>query len=92
MAILLIGLAFGAEGDVLAYIVSRIFGSETYGAALGMLFAAVGVSAMIGAFILSQTLERWGNYTGFLFFRIGERRRRERVAASHAPKHGDRRR
>lgn len=68
VAILLIGLAFGAEGDVLAYIVSRIFGSETYGAALGMLFAAVGVSAMIGAFILSQTLERWGNYTGFLFF------------------------
>lgn len=68
LAILLIGIAFGAEGDVLAYIVSRIFGPETYGAALGMLFAAVGVSAMIGAFILSQTLDRWGNYTAFLLF------------------------
>jgi len=67
-AILLIGIAFGAEGDVLAYIVSRIFGPETYGAALGTVFAAAGVSSMIGALVLSQTLSLWGNYTGFLLF------------------------
>jgi len=67
-AMLLIGIAFGPEGDILAYIVSRIFGPETYGAALGTLFAAVGVSAMVAAFVLSQTICRWGKYTGFLLF------------------------
>jgi predicted MFS family arabinose efflux permease len=65
-AIVLIGLAFGAEGDVLAYIVSRIFDPEAYGMALGVVFATVGLSATCGAILLSQTLGYWDSYNGFL--------------------------
>lgn len=67
-AILLIGLAFGAEGDILAYIVPRYFGLDSYGTALGILFAAVGVSTMLGAVLLSQALALWSSYVGFLIF------------------------
>lgn len=66
LAVVLIGLAFGAEGDVLAYIVSRIFDPEAYGMALGVVFATVGLSATCGAILLSQTLGYWDSYNGFL--------------------------
>ncbi|MFV8819041.1 MFS transporter [Haliea sp. E17] len=65
-AIILMGLAFGAEGDVLAYMVSRYFDLASYGTALGTLFAAVGISAMLGALLLSQSLRLWQGYTLFL--------------------------
>ncbi len=66
LAILVMGLAFGAEGDVLAYIASRQFGLEAYGTALGILFASVGVASMLGALLLSQSLRLWESYTPFL--------------------------
>lgn len=68
LSILAIGLAFGAEGDILAYMVSRQFGLDNYGTALGIVFAAVGTATMLGAFVLSQSLRLWGGYTGFLIF------------------------
>lgn len=66
LALLIIGLAFGAEGDVLAYIVSRRFELENYGVALGTLFAAVGAASMFGAFAMSQSLHHWNGYIPFL--------------------------
>ncbi|TGD73021.1 MFS transporter [Mangrovimicrobium sediminis] len=65
-AVLLMGLAFGAEGDILAYITSRYFDLDNYGTALGTLFAAVGASAMLSAPLLSLSLGQGAGYTGFL--------------------------
>lgn len=68
IAILLIGIAFGAEGDVLAFIVSRRFSIEAYGTALGVIFAAAGSAAAIGAAVLGLTLNQTGTYVSFLIF------------------------
>jgi len=68
LAILSIGVAFGAEGDVLAFIVSRWFPIGNYGTALGMLFAAAGSAAGVGAAMLGLSLNRAGTYGPFLVF------------------------
>lgn len=67
-ALAIIGFAFGAEGDVLAYIASRHFGLDSYGTVLGFLFGAAGAAGMIGALILSQTLQTRYDYDAFLIF------------------------
>jgi predicted MFS family arabinose efflux permease len=68
LSIMILGLAFGGEGDILAYLLSRMFGLDNYGTALGTMFAAVGVATMLGAFVLSQSLRLGDGYTGFLIF------------------------
>jgi len=67
-AVLLIGLAGGAEGDILAYIVSRRFGAAGFGAGLGIVFAAVCVSALVGGLVLNQSLRLFESYATFLIF------------------------
>ncbi len=66
LAVLLMGLAFGAEGDILAYIVSRYFDLHSYGTALGTLFGAVAASALVASPVLSLSLHFGGGYTAFL--------------------------
>lgn len=61
-----VGLAFGAEGDILGYLVSRCFSITIYSSVMGLLTCAVAVSASAGAAILSFTLERTGGYNFYL--------------------------
>ena len=65
-SVALIGLAFGAEGDVLAYIVVRHFGVRIYGTVLGLAFAGIGTAASVGAIALSQSIRLTGSYSAFL--------------------------
>lgn len=65
-AVLLIGLASGAEGDLLAYLIVKHFGLQIYSTALGLMFAAVGLAMMLGAIILSLSIRFTGGYTIFL--------------------------
>lgn len=67
-ALAIIGFAFGAEGDVLAYVAARHFELDNYGTVLGLLFGAAGAAGMIGALILSQTLQTRYGYDAFLIF------------------------
>ncbi|MCE7797080.1 MFS transporter [Sphingobium sufflavum] len=66
LAVLLIGLAFGAEGDVIAYIIVKHFGVRIYGTVIGLTFAAIGGAATFGAVALSQSLRLTGDYNAFL--------------------------
>jgi MFS family permease len=68
LAVCCLGAAWGAEGDVIAYLVARRFGLEIYSTVLSLLFAAVGVSSALGAFILSRTLQVSESFDGFLIF------------------------
>lgn len=68
VAVFCLGTAWGAEGDVVAYLVSRRFDLEIYSTVLSVLMAAIGVSSALGAAILSRTLRESPSFNGFLVF------------------------
>ena len=65
-AVLIIGLAQGAEGDVGAFLVSRQFDMQHYSLRLSTLTAGIGIGSAIGSLFLSFTLHHIGSYTPFL--------------------------
>ncbi|CAJ1503809.1 MFS transporter [[Mycobacterium] burgundiense] len=68
LAVCCLGAAWGAEGDVIAYLVARRFNLTIYSTVLSILSAAIGVSSALGALILSRTLQVSDSFNGFLIF------------------------
>ena len=68
VAVCCLGAAWGAEGDVIAYLVARRFDLTLYSTVLSILSAVIGVSSALGAFILSRTLQFSDSFNGFLVF------------------------
>jgi MFS family permease len=65
-AVLLVGLAQGAEGDVGAYITSRKFDMRHYSFIYSFLIASMGLAAALGSLLLSATLQTTGTFDVFL--------------------------
>lgn len=68
VAVCFLGAAWGAEGDVIAYLVSKRFDLNLYSTVLSLLMAAIGVSSALGAAVLSRTLQQSPSFNGFLVF------------------------
>jgi MFS family permease len=51
-AAFVIGLGFGAEVDIMAYLTGRYFGLRSFGANYGFIFAGFGLAAGIGAYLM----------------------------------------
>jgi len=65
-AVLTIGLAMGAELDVLAFIIMRYFKVEIYSTVYGIIQPCIGISQALGSAILGVTLVMTGNFSLFL--------------------------
>ena len=65
-AVLLIGLAQGAEGDIGGYLISRYFSLKNYSLILGFVKAGLDGGGAVGALILSFTLRETESYVPFL--------------------------
>ncbi len=65
-AVFCIGFAFGAEGDVVAFLVARHFGVTIYSSVMGLLTAIMSMSTASGAWLLGWTMARSGG--GFELF------------------------
>jgi predicted MFS family arabinose efflux permease len=65
-AVLLLGLSYGAEGDLISYIVARSFGIQIFGTVMGLMVAAISLGSTGGAFLLRATLQQTGGYGTFL--------------------------
>jgi MFS family permease len=63
--LLLIGLSFGGEGDIIPYLVTRYFRIAIYGSTYGLLTAAMGAAMALGNVILSATLAQSNNYQAY---------------------------
>ena len=61
-----IGVAFGAEFDVLGYAIRRYFGLHAYGAAYGAIFAGFQVGSAMGAGAIGYLREYTGSYSAGL--------------------------
>ncbi len=69
-AVLLMGLAQGAEGDVAAYAVARHFPLAIFATVMGPVNAATAVGASLGGLVLVPMLRHFDNYVPFLIFSI----------------------
>lgn len=65
-SVFFLGFTFGAEGDVIAYLVARRFGVEIYSSVMGLMTAFMSASTALGASLLSVTLAMTGNFNLFL--------------------------
>lgn len=65
-AVLFLGLALGAEGDVGGYLAMRYFDVSIYSTIVGIVIGTIAVSSALGSVILSLTLARWQSFSPFL--------------------------
>jgi MFS family permease len=65
-SVFLLGLSYGAEGDLVGYLVSRNFNVQIFSSVLGLMTAAIATSSAAGAILLSISLAKTGNYVVFL--------------------------
>lgn len=68
IAAFLIGLAFGAEMDVMAFLLSRYFGLNNLGKAFGVAFAAFVLAGGLGPLIMGWAFDKAGSYRMALGF------------------------
>lgn len=64
--ILLIGIAFGAEADVVPVLVVRWFGLRVFSTVLGLLTAAMGAAMALGNGLLAALLATTGSFEAYL--------------------------
>ncbi|WP_179197453.1 MFS transporter [Caballeronia sordidicola] len=60
--IFLLGLAYGAEGDLAAYFTLKLFGLKAFSAIMGCLAAAIGLGTAVGGVLGSLVADRAGSY------------------------------
>jgi predicted MFS family arabinose efflux permease len=65
-AISLIGLAFGAEADVIPYLVGRYFGIAIFSTVLGLLTAAMGGAMASGNVLIAAVLKSTDSFNAYL--------------------------
>ncbi|MBY0421866.1 MAG: MFS transporter, partial [Parvularculaceae bacterium] len=97
LAVLFMGLAQGAEGDVAAFLAARHFDLSVYSLVTGLVSAGTAGAASFGAILLSLFLRRWDAFSPFLIFGalatfmgagmflLLDRRRTKTAAAQEAP-------
>jgi len=62
LSIVLIGTAFGVEGDLMAYMVRRIFGMREYGAVYGLMFGIFNAGIVIGPPLMGASFDATRSY------------------------------
>jgi MFS family permease len=62
LSVFLVGLAFGAELDIIAYLVSRYFGLRTLGVTFGVAFGSFVLAGGIGPLLMGFAFDQTGSY------------------------------
>jgi len=62
VAAFLIGLGMGAEGDIIAYLVSRYFGLRAFGELYGYAFSAFTLGGVVGPLLMGIGFDATGSY------------------------------
>lgn len=63
LTICLFGLGFGAEFDLMSYLVSRYLGLQAYGKTYGIMYSAFSIGSGTGVTAMGWTFDRFGEYT-----------------------------
>lgn len=62
LSVMLIGLAFGSEVDMIAYFTSRYFGRREFGAIYGWMFGTFAIAGGCAAYISGALYDHFGDY------------------------------
>jgi MFS family permease len=65
-AAFLVGLGMGAEGDIIAYLVSRYFGLRSFGEIYGYAFGAFTLGGVFGPLLMGKGFDATGSYSMML--------------------------
>ncbi len=71
VASILVGLATGAEFDVMSYLTSRYFGLQSFGQLYGYFFSVFSIGAASGPILMGYTFDLTGEYTVALWILVG---------------------
>lgn len=71
VSVLIIGLAAGAELDLMAYLVSRYFGLASYGKLYGALYVSFSIGAGLAPFAFGKVYDVFGSYNPILLIVAG---------------------
>ena len=71
MATVLVGVAAGAEFDILAYLVSRYFGLKSYAKVFGTVSGTVALGSGTSPLLIGPLIDATGNYDGLLLICTG---------------------
>lgn len=71
ISVVLVGLALGAEVDLMAYLVSRYFGVRYHGAIFGWTYGMVALGSMIAPPFMGVLYDTHGDYDSGLAFALG---------------------
>jgi MFS family permease len=71
VAVALMGLAQGAEGDIAAYLVGQHFALKNFSLVLGFVGSAITGGIFIGSIILSMMLSRYDSFAPYLLLSAG---------------------
>lgn len=66
VAAFLVGLGMGAEGDIIAYLVSRYFGLRAFGEIYGYTFSAFTLGGVVGPLLMGIGFDATGSYRAVL--------------------------
>ncbi|MEW6297507.1 MAG: MFS transporter [Thermodesulfobacteriota bacterium] len=66
VAAFLVGLGLGAEGDIIAYLISRYFGLRAFGEIYGYAFASFTLGGVVGPLLMGIGFDSTGSYTVML--------------------------
>ena len=71
LATVMIGLAMGAESDIMPYMVSRFFGMRSMGTVYGFVFSAYTIGAAVGPLLFGVGFDKTGSYQFSLLVGLG---------------------
>jgi MFS family permease len=63
IAAFLVGLGMGAEGDIIAYLISRYFGLRAFGEIYGYAFGAFTLGGVFGPLLMGKGFDATGSYS-----------------------------
>ena len=68
VAVMLLGLSQGAEGDIAGYVGAKYIGPQLFSTVYGLVVAVMSLAGVIGSAIAGLVLGENGSFTGFLIF------------------------
>jgi MFS family permease len=70
-AVFLVGIATGAEVDIIGYLLARYFGMRAYGVLYGILYAAFMLGTSLSQMIASAAFDTTGSYQLYMIIAVG---------------------
>ena len=70
-AVAILGFVSGADGDVIAYVISRAFGVELFGSVYAVMVSILSIASSFGPMIAGYCFDTWGTYDPYFYGMIG---------------------